>query len=42
MKKAKSWLVFGLFFVFSLSFLYVTLQAMLLEKVFWWSKKGGC
>ena len=34
MKKAKSWLVFGLFFVFSLSFLYVTLQAMLLEKSF--------
>lgn len=34
MKQVKPWLVFGLFFVFSLSFLYVTLQAMLLEKSF--------
>lgn len=32
MKRVKSWLIFGLFFIFSLSFLCVTLQALLLEK----------
>jgi len=34
MKRVKSWLIFGLFFIFSLSFLCVTLQALLLEKSF--------
>ncbi|MBP9015771.1 MAG: septum formation initiator family protein [Candidatus Atribacteria bacterium] len=34
MKGLRFWLIFGLFFVFSLSFLCVTLQALLLEKSF--------
>jgi cell division protein FtsL len=33
-KGFRFWLVFGLFFIFSLSFLCVTLQALLLEKSF--------
>lgn len=34
MKGFRFWMIFGLFFVFSLSFLCVTLQALLLEKSF--------
>ena len=40
MKRVKSWLIFGLFFIFSLSFLCVTLQALLLEKSYLVEQKG--